>query len=138
MNFNSNLSCLLFCFFMLSHGTDFNKRLCVSSGYVHSWPFKISQTCNHQLQCVFPCQWRIHLLSSSMFFKLYQFTHELNTPFGHQSVRYLCIHWYMVLVGRRHKSSVHVVQMKALNSTIIWGYVHVNMDKWDSFNTHSS
>lgn len=138
MNFYSNLSCLLFCFFVLSHGIDFNKRLCVSSGCVRSWPFKLSQTCKHQLQCVFPCHWRSDLLSSSTFFKLYQFTHELNTIFAHQCIGYLCIHWYVVLVGRRQKSSVHVVQMKAFNSTIIWGHVHVNMDKWDSLNAHSS
>lgn len=136
--FYSNLSCLLFCFVMLSHGIDFNRRLCLPSGCVHSWPFELSQTYNHQLQFVFPCQWRIDLLSSSTFLKWYQFTHELNTMLAHRFIGYLCIHWYLVIVGRRQRNSVHVMHIKALNWTIICGYVCVNTDKRDSLNTHSS
>lgn len=63
--------------------------------------------------------------------------HKLNMP-AHRFIGYLCIHWHLVLVGRRQRNSVHVIQMKALSWTIIWGYVCVNTDKWDSLNTCSS
>ena len=138
VNCYSNLSCLLFCFFMLCHGIDFNRRFCLSSGCVHSQPFELSGTYNHQLQFAFPCHWRTDLLSSSRFLKWYQFTHELNTTLAHRFIGYLCIHWYLGLVVRRQRNSVRVMRMKALNWTIIWGYVHVNRDKWNSLNTHSS
>lgn len=109
--------------------------VCFQAVFIHG------QFCSHRpiiINLVFSCNWRIDLLSRSMFLKSYQFTHELNTMLAPRFIGYLWIHWYLGLVRRRQRNSVHVMQMNALNWTVIWGYTHVNKDEWDSLNTHRS